>query len=92
VELRVNGWPKSYSPEAVQANHLIELRILDTALKANGSQNGERIALVFVGSATSCHIMYVCMGLCLCVHVCVCAVYLEAVGRTHRQFISGQGP
>ena len=35
MKLRVNGWPKSYDPEDVKANHLIELRILHTALKAN---------------------------------------------------------
>jgi hypothetical protein len=52
VKLRINGWPTSYNPEEVQANHLIELRILDTALKANGSQNGEHIAPVIVGSVT----------------------------------------
>jgi hypothetical protein len=37
LKLRVNTWPRNFNQDEIQANHLIELRTLDTALKSIAS-------------------------------------------------------
>jgi hypothetical protein len=37
LKLRVNSWPRNFNQDEIQANHLIELRTLDTALKSIAS-------------------------------------------------------
>lgn len=48
MKLRVNSWPKNFNQDEIQANHLIELRILDAALKsiANNRKNILKLDLI----------------------------------------------